>query len=128
MEKIDICLDFDGTCVTHEYPEIGEDIGAIPVLKKLVDSGHNLILFTLRSGVALMEAVEWFNKNEIKLKGIQTNPKQKAFTSSPKAFGNLYIDDSAIGAPLKRNLALSKKEFIDWEKVTKILIEKELIK
>lgn len=27
-------LDFDGTCVTHEFPKIGKDIGAIPVLKK----------------------------------------------------------------------------------------------
>jgi hypothetical protein len=31
-----ICLDFDGSCVTHEYPIIGKDIGAIPVLKKLL--------------------------------------------------------------------------------------------
>lgn len=27
------CIDFDDTCVTHEYPNIGKDIGAIPVLK-----------------------------------------------------------------------------------------------
>ena len=31
-----IALDFDGTVVTHEYPYIGEDIGAVPVLKELV--------------------------------------------------------------------------------------------
>ena len=39
-----IAVDFDGTCVTHKYPDIGEDIGAVPVLKELVDKGHRLIL------------------------------------------------------------------------------------
>lgn len=48
---MDICIDFDGTCVMHEFPEVGQDIGAVPVLKKLVEAGHNLILFTMRSDV-----------------------------------------------------------------------------
>jgi predicted mannosyl-3-phosphoglycerate phosphatase (HAD superfamily) len=44
-----IAVDFDGTCVTHEYPRIGRDIGAAPVLKRLTDAGHKLILWTMRS-------------------------------------------------------------------------------
>jgi hydroxymethylpyrimidine pyrophosphatase-like HAD family hydrolase len=44
-----IAIDFDGTCVTHEYPKVGREIGASKVLKELVDSGHQLILFTMRS-------------------------------------------------------------------------------
>ena len=32
-----IALDFDGTCVKHAYPKIGEDIGAVPVLKEMID-------------------------------------------------------------------------------------------
>ena len=44
-----ISIDFDGTCVTHEFPLIGKDIGAVPILKKLVQRGHQLILFTMRS-------------------------------------------------------------------------------
>lgn len=46
---MDIIIDFDGTCVTHEFPEVGKDIGAVSVLKELIKSGHNLILFTMRS-------------------------------------------------------------------------------
>lgn len=46
-----ICIDFDGTCVTHEFPSIGKDIGAIPVLKELVKNNHKLILFTMRSNM-----------------------------------------------------------------------------
>ena len=37
-----IVLDFDGTVVKHRYPAVGEDIGAVPVLKKLVKNGHHV--------------------------------------------------------------------------------------
>ena len=29
-----IAVDFDGTCVTHEFPRVGAEIGAAEVLKK----------------------------------------------------------------------------------------------
>ena len=46
-----IAVDFDGTVVTHAYPEIGDDAGAVPVLKELTDNGCRLILCsTTRSG------------------------------------------------------------------------------
>ena len=48
---MDIVIDFDGTVVTHEFPKIGRDIGAVPVLKELVANGHRLILFTMRSDI-----------------------------------------------------------------------------
>jgi hydroxymethylpyrimidine pyrophosphatase-like HAD family hydrolase len=49
-KKLIIAVDFDGTCVTHEYPSMGKEIGAPEVLKQLVDRGHKLILFTMRDG------------------------------------------------------------------------------
>jgi hypothetical protein len=112
-----IAVDFDGTCVTHDYPEVGKDIGAVPVLKSLVKNGHKLILWTMRSGEQLEDAVMWFNLNEIPLYGIQTNPNQKSWTDSPKAYANLYIDDAALGAPLIYDESKSPREFIDWNVV-----------
>lgn len=131
---MDICIDFDGTCVTHEFPAIGKDIGAVPVLKRLVENGHRLILFTMRSNVEnntgyskeapeihngkfLDEALNWFDNNEIRLFGINENPEQKEWTVSPKAYGQLYIDDAALGAPVKIDTLKAKKPFIDWPKV-----------
>ena len=35
-----IAIDFDGTCVTNEYPNVGKGIGAVPVLKKIVEKDH----------------------------------------------------------------------------------------
>ena len=48
---MDIVIDFDGTVVTHDFPKVGNDIGAVPVLKELIANGHRLILFTMRSDI-----------------------------------------------------------------------------
>jgi len=130
-----IGIDFDGTCVSNNFPEIGEDIGAVPILKELVDRGHELVLFTLRSNVLdnsnaflqkenyLDNAVDWFKKNDIELYGIQRNPTQNDWTSSPKADCQIYIDDAALGCPLKIDFTISRLPFVDWEKVKTILHE-----
>ena len=38
-----IAIDFDGTVVTHAYPHMGMDAGAVPVLKELVANDCKLI-------------------------------------------------------------------------------------
>jgi len=137
--KITFNIDFDGTCTTHDFPRIGKDIGAVPVLKDLVSAGHKLILFTMRSdreGMAhsadhpevhpqsdmyLTHAVQWFRDNEIPLHGIQTNPDQRTWTDSPKSYAHLMIDDSALGCPLVHGSELSPKPFVDWVAVRKSL-------
>ena len=118
-----INIDADGTCFTHDYPLIGKDIGAQKVLKKLTDNGHELILFTMRSGKELTDAVNWFKQNNIPLYGIQRNPTQGSWTSSPKSLADLMIDDSALGCPLKYDHKLSSRLFVDWEIVENMLIQ-----
>lgn len=131
---MDIIIDFDGTCVTHEFPEVGKDIGAVSVLKELIKSGHNLILFTMRSDNGerdyLSEAVFWFKANGINLYGIQVNPTQGFWTNSPKAYGELIIDDAAIGSPLSYilNGELQERGFINWVKLRRLLVSKGILK
>lgn len=92
-----IAVDFDGTCVKHRYPMVGEDVdGAVSVLKELVRKGHKIILYTMRSGDTLDDAISWFIDNDIELWGINRNPEQYGWSSSPKVFANLYIDDAAL--------------------------------
>lgn len=122
-----IAVDFDGTCVTHEYPRVGRDIGAVPVLKKLVDAGHKLILNTMRSGDELADAIQWFIDNDIPLFGINENPTQKSWTASPKVYANLYIDDAALGCPLTTDTFPFVKPYVDWIEVEKQLRKMELI-
>jgi hypothetical protein len=116
-----IAVDFDGTCVTHEYPRIGKDIGAVPVLKKLSDSGHKIILNTMRSGKELADAIKWFIDNDIPLFGANENPTQKSWTDSPKVHANVYIDDCGIGCPVIYNPAVSGRPYVDWTAIEKIL-------
>lgn len=144
MKTLDICVDFDGTCVTHAFPEVGVDIGAAPVLRALTDAGHRLILFTMRADVHkntgfsaevpqihngnfLTDAINWFIDNKIPLWGVQRNPTQDQWTTSPKAYGQLYIDDAALGCPLNTDPFISNRPFVDWERVTNYLIEEGLI-
>lgn len=119
-EQVIIAVDFDGTIVTHEYPRIGKDIGAIPVLKRLVDESHLLILYTMRDEDELDEAQAYIHSFGIHLYGVNVNPNQKKWTDSPKAFANLYIDDAALGIPLK-NPMNGKQSYVDWEKVEDLL-------
>lgn len=117
-----IAVDFDGTCVTHEYPAIGKDIGAAPILRRLTDCGNKIILWTMRSGRELKAAVEWFEENNIPLWGINKNPDQ-SWSTSPKAYANIYIDDAAIGTPLKTS-ELSARPYVDWDALLFLMMKK----
>ena len=55
-----IAVDFDGTIVRDRYPEIGKEIPfATSTLKMLMQEGHQFVLWTVRRGHTLEEAVEW---------------------------------------------------------------------
>ncbi len=115
-----IAVDFDGTCVTHEYPKVGRLIGAQSVLRDLASAGDLLILWTMRSGQFLADAVAWFAEHEIPLYGVNENPMQKGWTESPKAYAHIYIDDAALGIPLKDGFP-GERPFVDWDEVRKLL-------
>lgn len=141
--KLVIGIDFDGTCVTHDFPAVGKDIGAIPVLKALTDQGHQLVLFTMRSDVVnpqsesgeihlesgnyLTDAVNWFKQNNIPLYGIQVNPTQHTWTTSPKAYCHLYIDDAALGIPLEYDPKISSRNFVCWKSVETMLKARKIL-
>ena len=121
-----IAVDFDGTCVTHEYPYLGVDIGAAPVLRELVEEGHRLVLYTMRSGKLEKEAVEWFKRNGIPLFGVNMNPEQKKWTQSTKPYADLYIDDCGLGCPLKTEPNIARP-FVDWKLVREMLVREGFI-
>ncbi len=117
-----ICVDFDGTVVDHRYPCVGDPAPyAIDWLRRWVELGAQIILFTMRAddpekGALLQDAVDYFAKNNIPLHGKNRNPDQDSWTSSPKAYGKLYIDDSAFGCPLVHPPTFNKP-CVDWKKV-----------
>lgn len=115
-----IAIDFDGTCVTHEYPKVGRDVGAYPVLKKMCQDGHKLMLWTMRSGETLKDAIDWFVERDIELSAVNICHTQGQWTESPKLFANIYIDDAALGAPLRAGLP-GERPYIDWVLVSTMM-------
>lgn len=122
-----IAIDFDGTVVSHDYPAVGKDIGSVAILKQLLEKDHELILFTMRSGIGLQDAISWFKENDIRLYDVQYNPTQTQWTASNKCYAQLYIDDAALGCPLKIDETISNREFVDWIEVEKQLKEKGVL-
>ena len=116
-----VACDFDGTVVTHEYPNMGKDVpGAVSVLKELVEKGARLILYTMRSDDKLQDAVNWFKEREIPLWGINENPEQKSWTNSPKIYAHDDIDDAALGVPLFPGLR-TERPYVDWNEVSMMI-------
>lgn len=95
-----IAIDFDGTLVENQYPGIGKPIlFAFETLKKLDEDGHQLILWTYRSGEKLQEAVDFCKKQGITFYAINKSYPEEEYEpgSSRKILADLFIDDRNIG-------------------------------
>ena len=96
-----IAVDFDGTIVEHEYPKIGKPIQfAIDVLKKLqYEDHHMLILWTVREGTLLDEAVEYCKNKGLEFYAVNKNFPEETLEPgiSRKIVADIYIDDRNLG-------------------------------
>ena len=97
-----IAVDFDGTIVTHRYPEIGEEIPfAIETLKMLIADHHRLILWTVREGELLDEAVNWCRERGVEFYAVNREYPEETFETnnhfSRKIKADLFIDDCNLG-------------------------------
>lgn len=115
-----IAVDFDGTIVEHEYPDIGPPVPrAIRTLQDLVAAGHKIILWTMRDGEHLAAAVGYLAEHGVALWGANRNPDQD-WSASPKAYAHIYIDDAAVGCPLVRGG--EGRPYVNWAAVRERLV------
>lgn len=124
-----IGIDFDGTIVKHTYPDIGGPCPlAIETMKELQAKGCRLILYTMRSGSELEDAVEYLKQNGIVMWGVNNNPEQAAWSISPKVYCNIYIDDAALGCPLIEFISsFPPRPYVDWSEVRTMLMDRGLL-
>ena len=95
-----IAVDFDGTIVEHRYPDLGKEIPfAFESLKLIQNQGHELILWTYRSGKELAEAVEYCRTNGLKFYAVNKSYPEEVFDESisRKINADIYIDDRNFG-------------------------------
>ncbi len=110
-----IAVDFDGTIVEHRYPKIGKiKLFAFETLTQLQKQEHRLILWTVRAGKELEEAVNFCKENGIEFYSVNKNYPEEEFTEntvSRKIYADIYIDDRNIGG------------FPGWSKIWELLNE-----
>jgi len=122
-----IAVDFDGTLVDHRFPDIGRPIPeAFEWLRKLKAAGAVLILWTMRSdsdkeGPVLTEAVKFCREHGIEFDGINEGPGDRNWTTSPKAYAHVYVDDAALGCPLYDYPGFGRLA-VHWETVGPMLL------
>ena len=96
-----IAVDFDGTIVRHRYPKIGDEIPfATETLRLLLRDRHRLILWTVREGRLLDEAVEWCRARGVEFYAINRDFPEEDATGkgfSRKLKAGLFIDDRNFG-------------------------------
>lgn len=96
-----IAVDFDGTIVEHKYPHIGKEIPfAIATLKKLQTEHHILILWTVREGKFLKEAIEFCRKKGLEFYAVNRNYPEETddeIIHCRKLNADFFIDDHNIG-------------------------------
>ena len=98
-----IAVDFDGTIVEHMYPEIGKEIPfATDTLKMLIADRHKLILWSVREGKLLDEAVNWCKERGIEFYAVNRDYPEERGTDNNNHFSrklkvDMFIDDRNIG-------------------------------
>lgn len=107
-----IAVDFDGTIVEHNFPEIGREmLFAFDTLKALQKKGHRIILWTFRTGKFLDEAVAYCHRNGMDFYAVNKSfPEEELTGDNPRKIqADLFIDDRNLGG------------FPGWSKVWQIL-------
>lgn len=97
-----IAVDFDGTIVTHKYPNIGEEIPfAVDTLKMLRNDGHKLILWSVREGELLDAAVQWCRDRGLEFYAVNRDYPEETTDNNPhfsrKLKADMFIDDRNLG-------------------------------
>lgn len=97
-----IAVDFDGTIVEHRYPKIGEEIPfAVETLKELQKHHHKLILWSVREGQLLEEAVMWCHERGLDFYAVNRDFPEETTDNNPhfsrKLKVDIFIDDRNLG-------------------------------
>ncbi|MDD6124504.1 MAG: hypothetical protein PUB53_08700 [Bacteroidales bacterium] len=99
-----IAVDFDGTIVEHAYPKIGKERPfATATLRQLQKDGHLLVLWSVREGELLEEAVKWCKERGVTFYAVNKNTDEEGRENadnpnySRKLKVHMFIDDRNLG-------------------------------
>jgi len=94
IDTLIFAVDFDGTIVDHEFPEIGDERPfAIDTLKALQAQGHKIVIWTCRGEPYITPLIEWLEARGFKPDAINSNVIDVTGYADPKIVADVYIDD-----------------------------------
>lgn len=112
-----IAVDFDGTIVEHQYPKIGPEIPfATETLRMLIRDQHQLILWSVREGQLLQDAVDWCQERGVEFWAVNRDYPEENGTINNNHFSrkikaDIFIDDRQVGG------------LPDWGEIYRIISE-----
>lgn len=96
-----IAVDFDGTLCKNAWPGVGEpNTALIDFLIKRRAQGDKIILWTMREGKPLLDAIYWCHEHGLQFDAVNDNLKeqQEKYHNNPrKVYADWYIDDHNVG-------------------------------
>lgn len=125
---MNIYLDFDGTVVDHQHPQIGEyNEGCIEVVEKLKYAGHKIVLNTYRANfqdASMAEAEEYLRAINL-YHCIEATLPQKYDPSIwnwelHHVMQEIFLDDMCLDIPLRTN-ETSGRSMVNWHQIDKEL-------
>ena len=110
-KQIILAIDFDGTIVELDYPNIGKlRKNAVKYINKLYNENYLIIINSCRANKEEKEMKTFLKKNNIKFHFINENdPLRIEYfgTDTRKISANVYIDDKNLG------------KLLSWRKIYK---------
>jgi hypothetical protein len=91
-----IAVDFDGTIVEHEFPDIGPlKQGAVDALKAFKKAGHQIVIWTCRKGEEERQLRSFLKEKKIPFDTVNT-PVPGFDLGTRKIYADIYIDDKGL--------------------------------
>lgn len=107
-----VAVDFDGVLCDDRFPEIGQpNTENITVVKRMIEAGFEVILWTCRCDNELTKAVEWCKEWGLNFCAVNENApsniakyKDMYPNGTRKVYADVYIDDHNLGCFYNKEL------------------------
>lgn len=92
-----IAVDFDGTIVEHNFPEIGKmKENVVAKMRKWYEEGHTICIWTCRTDQYEQDARKYLADNNIPFHYFNENPTSSFGDGCRKILAHVYLDDRAL--------------------------------